>query len=92
MANALFPIEGNTYPVKDQLKALGCRWNGDMKRWEAPGDVVERAKAIVAGAPSKTSSGSSKRGSYGFKSRRIGVCWECGARGPLDSDGMCGRC
>ena len=24
-------ITGNTYPVKDQLKALGARWNPDAK-------------------------------------------------------------
>ena len=26
-------ITGNTYPVKDSLKALGARWNPDQKAW-----------------------------------------------------------
>lgn len=24
-------IEGNTYPVKEKLKALGCRWDAKEK-------------------------------------------------------------
>jgi len=26
-------IVGTTYPVKDQIKAAGFRWNGDRKQW-----------------------------------------------------------
>ena len=27
---------GNTYQVKDQLKALGARWNAERKAWMVP--------------------------------------------------------
>jgi hypothetical protein len=43
-------ITGNTYPHKDQLKALGCRWDGAAKCWVASSeDMAEKAKAIVGG-------------------------------------------
>lgn len=44
-------ITGNTFPVKEQLKALGARWNKDAKGWEVPAEKAEEAKALVAGAP-----------------------------------------
>lgn len=43
-------ISGNTYPVKDQLKALGGRWNPNQKAWMVPDEKADQAKAIVAGA------------------------------------------
>lgn len=30
---SMVAISGNTYPVKDQLKSLGARWNADAKAW-----------------------------------------------------------
>ena len=32
-----FWLSGNTKPVKDQLKALGCRWAPKKKQWFYPG-------------------------------------------------------
>jgi hypothetical protein len=26
-------VTGNTFPVKNQLKAAGCHWDGDRKQW-----------------------------------------------------------
>lgn len=46
-------ITGNTYPVKEQLKALGARWNGDAKAWMVTADKAEEAQRIVAGAGAK---------------------------------------
>lgn len=53
-------ITGNTYPVKDQIKALGGRWNGDRKAWMVPDDKAEEAQALVSGAPAKFSCDSAK--------------------------------
>lgn len=50
MKNSLTKIAGNTYPVKDQLKALGARWNGDDKCWMISADKADEARAIVAGS------------------------------------------
>lgn len=41
-------ITGNTYPVKDRLKALGGRWNGRDRGWEVPDAEAELARSIVA--------------------------------------------
>lgn len=42
-------ITGNTYPVKDELKALGGRWNAERKAWMVPADRADEARALVAG-------------------------------------------
>lgn len=49
----LVAISGNTYPVKEQLKSLGARWNGDGKCWMVSPDKAEQARAIVSGAGPK---------------------------------------
>jgi hypothetical protein len=41
-------ITGNTFPVKDKLKALGGKWDADNKVWKVPDDKEQEAKAIVA--------------------------------------------
>lgn len=48
------PITGNTYPVKDQIKMLGGRWNADAKAWMVPDDRAEEARQIVASATGKS--------------------------------------
>lgn len=65
-------ITGNTYPVKDSLKALGARWNPDKKAWMIADDKADEARKIVAGGGSGTSS---KKSSKPHFSR----CHECGA-------------
>lgn len=42
-------ITGNTYPVKDQLRKLGGRWNGLARGWDVPADRAEEARALVVG-------------------------------------------
>ena len=46
---ALVAITGNTYPVKDALKAIGARWNGDRKCWMIAPDKADKARQIVSG-------------------------------------------
>lgn len=41
------PIHGNTYPVREQLKAMGGRWDGQAKVWRVPQEYAEQARAIV---------------------------------------------
>ena len=50
-------ITGNTYPVKDQLKALGARWNPDQKAWMVAPEKADAARKIVAGTPQHTARG-----------------------------------
>lgn len=81
----LVAIKGNTYPVKDGLKALGGRWNADEKAWMVPQAHAEAAWALVSGAPKAAP-----------KYSRT-TCREC--HGPLVNaphhsamGGLCGSC
>ena len=42
-------ITSNTYPVKDQLRARGGRWDSDRTAWMVPADKAEEAKLLVDG-------------------------------------------
>jgi hypothetical protein len=56
-------ISGNTYPVKEKLKDIGCTWDGQSKSWIAHGPIMkEKADAIMGKAPPKPqlNSGSQK--------------------------------
>lgn len=53
-------VTGNTYPVKDSIKALGGRWDADAKGWRVPADKVAQAQALVAGAPKSASNAGSR--------------------------------
>lgn len=76
-------ITGNTYPVRDKLKALGGRWNANAKGWDVPSEKASEAKALVENAPvekrelSRTdiiAIGVRKRGGT------PGVCFSCGEK------------
>jgi hypothetical protein len=43
------PITGNTYPVKDQLKAIGARWDPIQRVWTIPQSKLPTAENIVKG-------------------------------------------
>jgi hypothetical protein len=79
-------ITGNTYPVRDQLRALGGRWDPARKAWLVPAGRADEARRLVAAAPkqnggynrlrssyvdSRFSSGGSRRGAYDPS------CWAC---------------
>ena len=40
-------ITGDTYPVKEQLKDLGGRWDASSRGWRVPLKNVARAREIV---------------------------------------------
>lgn len=90
-------ITGNTYPVKDELKAMGGKWDSTRKAWRVPDDKAEAARALVAGAPQSRVHG----GTYAPVGQR--ACIVCGhverrnARGYVDGDrilrsGECQSC
>jgi hypothetical protein len=72
-------ITGNTYPVKDQLKALGGRWNAAKKCWEVPDDKAEQARTLVPAAR--------KASGYAGRSRN---CKDCGCK--INYGVYCGKC
>lgn len=49
----MIAITGNTYPVKDQIKALGGKWDAASKSWMVPDDKADQARALLPAAPVK---------------------------------------
>jgi hypothetical protein len=47
-------IIGNTYPVKEKLKALGAHWNSAAQGWDIGDDQADAARALVAAAGPST--------------------------------------
>lgn len=43
-------ITGNTYPVKEQLKALGGRWDPEARGWHVSEDKALEARTLVTSA------------------------------------------
>lgn len=73
MAIQLVAITGNTYPVKDQLKSLGARWNPEAKAWMVEPSKADQARAIVTGrAPSADASTGVSRPASDKQRRAIG--------------------
>lgn len=63
-------VTGNTYPVKDQIKALGGKWDADKKAWMVPDGKFDQAMALVSGAPKQQYKGhydANKFNGYGRK-------------------------
>lgn len=96
--NRTVEITGNTYPVKDQLKAIGARWNAGLKAWFIDAAKAEEAQNIVAGAgPAKPRTGytGATRGYRSYGARRGGYSerkW-CYCTKPIDEgDGECMKC
>jgi hypothetical protein len=50
MTNSTVLVTGNTYPVKDSLKAMGARWDAANKGWRVPAAKAAAAQALVSGA------------------------------------------
>lgn len=73
-------ITGNTYPVRDQLKALGGKWNAGRKVWMVPADKADAARQLVVGAgPGRT-----------FAPRGPRTCGRCGCK--INYGAFCGKC
>ena len=86
-------ITGNTYPVKDALKALGAKWDADRKCWTITDQKADEARKLVANAPVAVATpgrctkckGPVKAPytmCYGCKCSVSGKCVKCG--NPLD--------
>jgi len=88
-------ITGNTYPVKDALKALGGKWNADRKAWMIPEASAAKARALVSGAPK---SAPRNNGNYdhekfnGYGSARGGYRRMCASGGNCSSIGSGRSC
>jgi hypothetical protein len=71
-------ITGNTYPVKDALKAMGARWNADAKAWMVSADKADAAQKIVTNAPAAAPLTPGKcRKCGGACKAPYTLCWNC---------------
>lgn len=50
-------ITGNTFPVKNELRALGATWSKPAKAWMIDEAKAEEAKALVARGAVRSASG-----------------------------------
>lgn len=89
MSNTVL-ITGNTYPVKDALRALGGRWNATAKGWDVPADKAAEARVLVTSATPQprtytpATGGTHRRGPFvpcGYPGCSPGYCDECDGRG-----------
>lgn len=82
-------ISGNTYPVKEALKAIGAKWNPDAKAWMVASEKADEAKGIVAGAGCS----SPRSSSTPFRHHK---CTVCGVKADrytrIYRSGECGAC
>ena len=80
-------ITGNTYQVKEALKAIGARWDADQKAWMVDEDKAEQARKIVEGGSSQPAQ---KKSFVHYK------CVVCGAKAsryaPIYKSGECRDC
>lgn len=73
-------VTGSTYPVKDQLKALGGKWDASKKAWMVPDGKYDQAIALVGGAPKQ-------HNGYGRRRNEDDECELCGG-----NKYTCGHC
>lgn len=49
MSGPMTKLEGNTFPIKDQVKAAGGRWDPAQKIWMVPESEHARLSALIPG-------------------------------------------
>lgn len=76
-------ITGNTYPVRDAIKALGGTWDAARKAWMVPDHVADQARAIVAGGVAAPATAARKinidAGGHAARRHAPSKCRCCGA-------------
>ncbi len=87
MSDIMILITGNTYPVKEQIKAMGGRWDAAASGWRVPAERADEALALVQSANATSPSGrltcrdcgqTGKRGDYPFSTLPgSGLCDDC---------------
>jgi hypothetical protein len=87
----MIAVTGNTYPVKDALRALGGTWDKRAKAWLVPDDKAQEARALVAGAPA---SAPRRQSRYGSNYTRFsgGAEHYTNKRGRCEDAPCCGCC
>lgn len=74
----MIEITGNTYAVREKLKALGARWSAARKCWVIAEDKADAARALVPASSAKS------------RGRATRTCATCGCR--INYGVYCGKC
>lgn len=90
-------VTGNTFPVKDAIKALSSlvRWDGEHKGWRVPAEVYDAAVAIVNGAGPKRSAAPRRSYSNSYQDHDYegsGKQYYVNPRGQCEDAPCCGCC
>lgn len=74
--STIYKVTGNTYNVKEIIRACGFKWNGDVKRWEGG----ESAKAAMENRRRIKYDGKllSAAGINVVEAGPVAVCYYCG--------------
>ena len=84
MTTRMVKLTGNTYPVRDQIRALGGRWSARDKCWMVPSYNYAEAMKLI---PSSTTQGGGTRTAMRRGPR---VCKDCGCK--INYGVYCGKC
>lgn len=91
MTQSTVLVTGNTYPVKDSIKALGGRWDANAKGWRVPSARAADAQRLVAGAPKSAYSGARRSTSgSGYRGKWTGC--RCGSIEGVERASDCASC
>ena len=88
-------ITGNTYPVKDAIKALGGSWDSNRQGWLVPVEKAEEARKLVDSTPQRQRIAGGWRGSkHGSNYTRFASGHEVynNRRGRCEDAPCCGCC
>lgn len=94
-------ITGNTFPVKDEIKQLGGKWDAAQKAWIVPKENASKAQELVNGAKSAPRCGNSSGGNgWGYDGAARGYTasryprtgCSCGSREGLERESDCSSC
>jgi len=86
-------ITGNTFPVKDSIRALGGRWDAAARGWRVPAARAAEAEALVSGAGAKSASPNYDPTKFnGYGARRGGFRKACISGGNCSSFGSGRSC
>ena len=81
MAGKEVLITGNTYPVREQLRALGGRWDPVAKGWHVAADKEAGARTLLASTPVSTPRRKSAWRPCGYPGCSPQYCDECDGEG-----------
>lgn len=92
-------LYGNTYPVKEELKRIGARWDPKAWAWHVAESRVQEANRIINGEIERTPG--QRRDWFREQLTPKKQCWKCRRQFTLASsrkfggswiDSWCGQC